>query len=393
VRGLIYVTGYQSQLIIYIISMIKALIVVLLCTSVLGFSTYSYTFSAQATSKEVQPSYYLGSLTLSSILNVTIQIPYPNGMVLDSYLVTIMDGNNLLPITTLTFTGVSQTVSWVVTASAAYYLKVTTSSSSMSSWNMYYLTATVNSTVVLRLTDILRNSVCKYFYISPTDSTSVIVTAPTSVSSITLLQMNPSNQFLVSSSSTLSSPTTVSGYNTFQATGLTSGYYGLIFATNVVFGVTVTYQGSSYPCPYSSNFADYYGIFTGCLSSSSAKYNGLPCTAYSTVTLDCTACLDGYSLSNGYCVSSIACGPREYVHFGSCYSVNSDCDLFDLYTGACITCKASTSIVVNGLCVPNNVVICANGTHLSGTQCIPDICSAVSTNGSCTACASTAYVV
>jgi hypothetical protein len=391
-RGFIYVTGYQSQLIIYIIRMIKALIVALLCTSALGFSTYSYTFSAEATSKEVRPSYSLGSLTLNSILAVSIQIPYPNGKTLGDFMVTIMNWNNTLPIKTLTFTGVSQTVSWVVNVTAAYYLQVTTGSPDNSNWNMYYLSATVNDTLVLRLTDVLRNSVLKYFYLSPTDSTSVIVTAPTSVSSINIIRMGPSNQFS-GVSTLLTSPTTVSGYNTFQVSSLTSGYYGLIFATNIVFGVTVTYQGSSYPCPYSSNFADYYGVFTGCLSSSPAKYNGLPCTAYSTVTLDCTACLDGYSLSNGYCVSSIACGPREYVHFGSCYSVNSDCDLFDLYTGACITCKASTSIVVNGLCVPNNVVICANGTHLSGTQCIPDICSAVSTNGSCTACASTAYVV
>lgn len=203
--------------------------------------------------------------------------------------------------------------------------------------------------------------------------------------------MSPTNQFLTASSGTLTGPTTSSGFNTYTVTGLASGYYTLVFASTTVVSVTVTFQGSSYACPYDSNFADYYSVFTGCVAKSSYKYNGLPCTAFDPLTFDCTACLSGYTLNNGYCVTAIKCGAREYIHYGSCYSVNPDCGQFDLYTGACITCLSTTSTVVNGLCVANTVPVCANGTHLYNTQCINDKCAAVDNAGLCTACSSSAF--
>lgn len=46
---------------------------------------------------------------------------------------------------------------------------------------MYYLTVTANNKLVLRLTDLLRNYVYKYIYLDPTDSGTVIITGPNSI--------------------------------------------------------------------------------------------------------------------------------------------------------------------------------------------------------------------
>lgn len=372
--------------------MIKAILLTLLVALALGATTFSYTFSAQATSSQVRPSYPLGALTANSTLVVTFQIPFPSGDTLSSFIVNIMDGNNTNTIQALSFSGTNGNATWTVTANGSYFLQVTTASGSFSSVTMYYLSATVNNVAILRLTDVLRQRVFKYFYVSPSDSGNVTVTmSPSSGSSVTLLVMNAGSQFSVMSSTSLIASTTINGVSTYNANGLASGYYGLVFQTAVIVSATVSFQSSPYACPFSSNFADYNAVFMGCTSSSGASSSGLPCTNYNYVTLTCLSCLSGYTLKNGACSISTSCNAREYYKFGFCYPVSSTCGDFDPYTGSCYTCADQSYTVVNGQCIPTNITFCAPGTKLYNTLCIPNNCSSASANGSCTACVSNAY--
>lgn len=136
--------------------MIKALLGFLLCSVVLGVSTYSYTFSAQATSAAVQPSYSLGTLTENSTVAITLQLPSPNGASLGNLAVSIMDKDNTISIQALSFSGLTSTVYWVVPANGSYYLKMSGSTANVV---MYYLAVTVNNNAILRVVDVIRNKV------------------------------------------------------------------------------------------------------------------------------------------------------------------------------------------------------------------------------------------
>lgn len=102
--------------------------------------------------------------------------------------------------------------------------------------------------------------------------------------------------------------------------------------------------------------------------------------------------MSGYTLSSGQCLLPIPCTNRQYYRFGLCYDVNPNCDQFDSYTGECTSCINPTqNKLINGTCVFFNTLVCKEGTYVYGTICIPNSCLVAFSNGSCTACVSTAY--
>lgn len=369
------------------------LLFALFLTTAFAISTFSYTFPAQATSPNVRPSYSLGVLNNGSILAVTLQLPNPNGYSLSSLIVNIMDSTNTNVVQALSFSGSTSTAFWNVTANASYNLQVV-ASSGMSAVVIYYLSAIVNNISLLKLADVIRQNVFKYFYLNPGEAGSISITAYPSSASVTLLIMGTTNQFAIIGSTSLIPNSVINGYNQYSVTGLDSGFYALLFTSPYVVAAALTFQSSSYPCPYSSQFADYYADFTGCTSENGAAPSGLPCINYDSSTLKCTGCLSGYTLAtNGSCVISTNCGSRQYYHFGSCYQVSDSCGEFDPYSGACVTCSDQNHYVINGQCVSNSLSFCSEGTHLYQTQCISNNCSVVNSVGECTVCASKAYYI
>lgn len=145
---------------------------------------------------------------------------------------------------------------------------------------------------------------------------------------------NPS----VVSTVSLSSPSVSNTISTYTAT-LTQGYYAAVVTMAVTPSAIVSVQSDSYLCPYSSAYADFYTVFTGCSGEgTNPSPSGLPCIVYDYTALACQACIQGYVLVGGNCLVNSSCGSRQYSSFGNCYNVSSTCDTFDGYTGACLTC-------------------------------------------------------
>lgn len=367
--------------------MVKAVLVALLLAVALSQSTFTYAFSAQSTSSQTKPSYSLGALAVGDVLNITISIPNPTGTTLSSFVVQLMTSSNLplSPAVFLSLTGTTGSASWTVVAAGSYSLQVTTATSPITSVVMYCCSVVKNGAQLLSVTDVLRQNVFKYFYLSQFNN-SLTVTA--TGGSVLLYSMSSSNQFSISNGG----PLTLVG-NSATVTSLPAGYYGLEVVVSAMSLVVITYQSYNYNCPFISGCSDVNGIFAGCLSSTSSFTIGLPCTSNDPSTGKCLSCLTGYSLNNGQCVSNTPCGARQYTHFGNCFNVSDACNTFAPFTGACITCVQATYVLRNGQCVPSSVtpVVCSNGTHLYLSTCIPDSCSAIHSNGSCSACVNSAF--
>lgn len=368
--------------------LIKLALLALLLASTCCLNLISYTFNAGTNNLYAPPSYALGTLNNGSVLSVTIQ---PNDNSISDYAVVVKDANNAATITTLTLTGSPYSASWTVNSTATYYLQVSGPAPS-TAVKMYQLIATTGTTTLLRLTDILRPNVVRYIYVAQDDPAfaSASISSTSSVS-LAAIKMSSSNQFQAAGVPTSVSSTVANGVTTYNISGLTTGYYVLLFTVPSSY-VTITFPTSSYPCPFSSAFTDYYGTFSGCVGPTQSQ-PGPPCYNYDYTNLKCLSCVSGYTYSNGQCLLPSPCTSRQYYHYGVCYSVNPLCDSFDSYTGDCLSCLNPTQYkLASGQCVASyNTVVCSDGTYAFGSICISNTCSAAFNNGSCTTCISTAF--
>lgn len=260
---------------------------------------------------------------------------------------------------------------------------------------MFYLTVQKNGATppLLQVVDVLRSGIVKFIWLDQTTNLTIVSKGNTP----TLYAMSTSNKWSQVATLTGTSHQSVDtttytyqdvpkGYYTITAsiqTGFSSGY--LEFSTN------------AFPCPY-SGYTDVYSIFTGCFASSTSASigytRGFPCTLNDYATGKCLNCLFGYTLSDGKCLFSPNCGPRQFINYGQCYDVNPACDTFNLYTGFCTSCIRSDHVLKSGLCMlPGNIgeITCATGTHSYLYYCLPDGCAVGYINGTCTQCVNVAF--
>lgn len=235
----------------------------------------------------------------------------------------------------------------------------------------------------------------KYFTVLQQANVTFTITPQLDTSTFfTLLTIDPTTatNLRVLKATTLTPTTTINSVGTYVS-DLISGYYAVIVSTNTPTAVTITFQSDPYPCPYSSNFADYFSIFSGCTRSSiTSTGSGLPCITYDYNSQACLSCMSGYSVSQGTCVTNTNCGARQYYKFGNCYLVSSTCGLYDPYTGDCLSCTYPSQYqLINGQCVLNNNY-CSPGFRLVNSQCISNLCGSYSQQtGLCLTCISAAY--
>ena len=233
-------------------------------------------------------------------------------------------------------------------------------------FNIY---AQVNGNPILRISDIARNNIIKYF--SVTTSSTVTFTYPAGSTYLTLLTLANNNQVATSLSITANS---VSASNI--ATGtlyLSPGNYAVI--ANVFFplqtgtSASFTYQTDPFPCPFNQAFADYYSTYAGCTPSSNTI--GLPCAIYDFSRFVCVTCIPGFTLINGACLTTITCPPRQYLSLGVCVNVSASCQNFDPSNGNCLSCIQPNYSLIAGQCI---LIICPTGfTGPNCNQPIPTI--------------------
>jgi hypothetical protein len=208
---------------------------------------------------------------------------------------------------------------------------------------------------------------------------------------LTMSPASPSGLTVLSSIDLV--PITVSGNVGTFIQDLVGGYYAVVVHTNSANSITITTQTDIYPCPYTNNFTDYFTVFPGCSRSPTISTgSGLPCITYDYNSQVCLACMSGYSVSSGICVTSTSCGPRQYYHFGNCYDVSSSCGQFDPYTGNCLSCASGLqSQLVNGQCI-QNTNFCNPGYYLVNSYCVSTTCGTFNKyNGQCLTCITAAY--
>lgn len=147
---------------------------------------------------------------------------------------------------------------------------------------MFYLTATINSTItLLRLTDLLRNKVCKFFYIPPGyPKTQYAIISPTDPSNnINFYTSSPSSPFTFSSIST-SKISNANGADNFTLNVIPGNYYLIEFTIKPgLSSVGLVFPSYNYPCIYAIGFTDFYGTFTSCTGKTNSL-PGLPCRTY-----------------------------------------------------------------------------------------------------------------
>lgn len=160
------------------------LFITLLLATALSISYSSYTVSTLTNNIYAPPTYPLGNLIKGAVLTVSIQLP--NGGSLASFTVKVRNSNNSADAASLTgWSGSSSSATWTVDANASFNLQV-----SGSSPVMYYLVATINNTItVLRITDLLRSTVSKYFYVPLGEPSTIYASiSPTNSSNLITLQ-------------------------------------------------------------------------------------------------------------------------------------------------------------------------------------------------------------
>jgi hypothetical protein len=148
----------------------------------------------------------------------------------------------------------------------------------------------------------------------------------------------------------------------------------------------ISYQTERYQCPFDENYPDVTGIFQGCIFPRST--NQLPCIEFNTVTLVCSTCLTGYTLTSGVCLVN-PCPENQYRRFGICLPNPVGCKVFDDFT-LCQECVDETYALTNGTCtrVP---LVCPDRTYY---EPVAYVCAPVSercdtfntTNGQCLTC-------
>lgn len=384
----------------------KLLTILILAVIGASQSVYTYQFPAAISSTYQIPSYPLGSLNQNDNLTIVIQLPTGGAMLISSYvLISIMDFANTNTITTFDDSnpshcngGTTCTLNWTVTTTANYYLKVYSSNpnTELNSLAMYYLLAYANNVAVLRVTDVLRQHIIKYFYVAQEENITMTISPAGSFRQnyFTLLIMSPASPsgLTVMQSQDLT-PVTVSGNIATFTQDLVSGFYAVVAHTNSANTFSITTQSDPYPCPYTNNYTDFFTIFPGCTRDATiSQGSGLPCITYDYNSQVCLACMSGYSVSKGICVSSSNCKPRQYYHFGNCYDVSAACGQFDPYTGNCLTCaNGSQDQLINGQCI-TFTNFCSPGFYLVNSRCISNTCGSYSqATGKCLTCVTAAY--
>lgn len=388
--------------------MLKIITALALLTLTTSLSTYTYGFPTTLSSPYQSPSYPLGQLTQDTQISIVIQIPFGGAILIGSYVViSIMDSSNTITIVSFDDSnpmncngGTTCTLVWRVIASNTYNLKVSSTSpnTELNNLVLYYLSVSTSTSSILRVVDVLRQHMIKYFYIGQSGTTVSFTITPQidPSTSFSLLTMTPSSSsnFNVLRAIPLYPTTTANSVSTFTRL-MDIGYYAIIVYVGSPTQVTITFQSDPYPCPYTNGFNDYYTIFTGCTRSSVISINsGLPCITFDYNSQVCLACMNGYSVLQGSCVISTSCGPRQYYKFGSCYLVSSTCDQYNPYTGDCLTCINYNSIsyqLINGQCIISTN-FCNSSYHLVNSICVSNTCGAFNQQtGACINCVTAAY--
>jgi hypothetical protein len=243
--------------------------------------------------------------------------------------------------------------------------------------NVFEMDVRVNGVSKLRIADMVRDQFRSYYYLAK-DVTSFVVGVTQTAGTDGATQL--SNQPLIGKYTAGTIDTATPSYvssslsQSFPTAGgnLTAGYYYLLPSiVSAATTATISFTTDFYLCPFASTYIDYYGTFKGC--------------SFGNVHQD-------------YIMKAHACGIRQYFLNGICINVDSSCNTFDPLSGACLTCLDNARTAVRGSCVNatnvTNAPVCPTGTKLfNNVTCIPEECSAVYANGSCSACVNTAFAL
>lgn len=148
--------------------MIKAIITAFLFVAIAhSISTYPFRFPAGTTNSYESPSYPIGYIDINTNVSINLDLPF-GGAILTSSTVSILikDSNNSNTIATLDCNGgTSCLIDWIATSSASYYINIQSNDfgTEFTSLVIYYLMVRTRNNVLLRVSDILRQHVVKYF--------------------------------------------------------------------------------------------------------------------------------------------------------------------------------------------------------------------------------------
>ena len=148
--------------------MIKTIIAALLfIVTVHSISAYPFRFPAGATNSYESPSYPIGYIDKNTNVSINLDLPF-GGAILTSSTVSILikDASNSNIIETLNCNGgTSCLINWNATSSASFYINILSTDSGLefNTLVIYYLMVRTGNNVLLRVSDILRQRVVKYF--------------------------------------------------------------------------------------------------------------------------------------------------------------------------------------------------------------------------------------
>lgn len=67
---------------------------------------------------------------------------------------------------------------------------------------------------------------------------------------------------------------------------------------------------------------------------------------------NCTQCILNYAFDNSRNCIPKQCGERQYLFNNECLPVDSNCDEYNQFSGACLSCKGTYILSSNGTCYP-----------------------------------------
>lgn len=295
--------------------MIKTIVIALIFIAAHSISTYPFRFPAGATNSYESPSYPIGYLESKTNVSINLDLPF-GGAILDSSTVSILikDSSNSNTVATLNCNGgTSCLLDWIVTDSASYYINILSLDFNMefTSLVIYYLLVRARNNVLLRVSDVLRQRVIKYFRTIQKSNVTFTLNPvdDISVSFLSLLTMDSATNGIRNViGRTDLIPDSITNNVATYTVELDSGYYAIAVFTDVYLSVSGSVPSEAYPCPYSYNFPDYYATFPGCIQQDpNAQGNGLPCVVYDYNNQKCLECISGYSVNSGICVFNTAC--------------------------------------------------------------------------------------
>ena len=166
-----------------------------------------------------------------------------------------------------------------------------------------------NNIKVLEATDIMRQSVVKYFYLA-TAGTLAFTLFPVTNNAQSYLILSAFSNNVRTSQVTLNAPNSNTNDKATYVSAVTgAGFYAVKVVTPDLSAVTLTHPADPYSCPYTSAFTDRFGTFQGCTQAGAGTpAPGLPCLTYDFVNLVCLECLSGYDRTDGRCVLNTNCG-------------------------------------------------------------------------------------